>query len=1020
MKIACKLFGTPEVLKDGEPIIFPYKKAEALFYFMVIKKQCFRDSLVDIFWGSVDEETAKKSLRNAVYIINKTFKADVLVSPKRAIVTLNPDITFESDVSLFMDGCDGDDIKAYTGELLEGFLVKDAEGFDRWLLASRNIYRDTYISKLQKMIKQLMKEKKLEELEWHCKRLIEVDEFNEKAYRIMMNTYRRMGQYERCMDVYNQLAKLLKDELSITPDIKTNELLAEIMKERTERQAVMKNDEKEFFYGRKEELEFLDSNYERFITGRSGISVFIEGEAGIGKSFLVSRHLSGIPEAEVFVLRANCYLIEENYPLKPWHDILLQLSDLIRKENISIPVMLQRILSRTFPGFEAKEAAAGSAAESADVLRYVVAEKAVLDIFKVISNSKRILIFFEDIHWMDDMSLKLLQHLLMEDKSNSVLFISTIRKGFKSKLDVFIAETKARGLIEIIELERFGREETIELARGAMPDLKLTEEQEAMLYKETEGIPFFIVEFLNSLRHNQKTDVISQKVQDILKVRFLNVSEEGRKVLNILSCFYDEVSLEELLVVSEKSELELLDILGELEEKNLIKEVGDTRNVGFVFTHQKLREYIYSQLSGSKRKILHSRIARLLEENLKGDRSDSILYSRLIHHYSSAGNRLMALKYTIKNLEHYLCLSQEIFPVFSEDNLPGVAFMEMSEEQREKELLNVQNLISDIRNEEGNSRELDRLELSYMHMIGRGYVWSGQYRKGLAAIRKMIDRALLLGECSFALKGYRQMIYFAINTCNVKLMERYIEEAIEAADRCRHIGELAILTRLKGMHRVMDGRFEEGERILNQSIVMFEELEEKESYLLNIAASYNFLGECRRRNREFAEAIPFYDKAVSICKEKGLEQGLPVISTYAGQAAYDMKDYKKAKAYLTQAIEGYNKLNTLWERSTAYGYMAMVLVREHSYDEAKYYLRGAQIYADLVKSPYEKALLFRAQAEIGRLMECDDELRKAFSEVLDKPAEEYCDTGLRLMKNIKSCYESDILIELKNNKAPGI
>ena len=52
--ITCKLFGTPEILKNGEKIIFPYKKAEALFYYLMVKKQCFRDTLVELLWGSVE------------------------------------------------------------------------------------------------------------------------------------------------------------------------------------------------------------------------------------------------------------------------------------------------------------------------------------------------------------------------------------------------------------------------------------------------------------------------------------------------------------------------------------------------------------------------------------------------------------------------------------------------------------------------------------------------------------------------------------------------------------------------------------------------------------------------------------------------------------------------------------------------------------------------------------------------------------------------------------------------------
>jgi len=1013
--VTCKLFGTPEVLKNGEKIIFPYKKAEALFYYLMVKKQCFRDTIVEMLWGSVEEEIAKKSLRNAMYVVNKTFGDNVLVSPKRAIIMLNPEYEFITDVEVFLAGEDCGSIEAYTGEYLEGFLVKDADSFDKWIFSARDQYSDAYVNKLHKQIQKCIKEKKLGEVEFFCKNLIKIDEFNEKAYRILMNVYRKMGLYDKSIDVFNNLLKLLRSELSITPDQRTTELLGEILKEKATRQTSSRNEAEEFFYGRQEELELLGENYYRFISEKKGKSIVILGEAGLGKTALINRHLKAMEDEKLIVMKTNCYQAEENYLLKPWSDILYQLSKVIEAENIEIPVLLQRVVSHIFPAFAVKDDyVEQNPIEQIDILKYQVAEKAIIDIFKHVAKKKKIVLVFEDLQWADTMSFSLINEIIMDNKNQTMSFIISARTGHGGKIEKLLVDPKVYGLIQSIELKRFNREETMEFASGMMPKLNINSEMGNSIYRETEGNTFFIVEFLNNLKHNEKFYSISPKMQDIIQSRFLSVSEEGMKILNITSLFFDMVTLEELLEVSGKSELELLDIISGLEEKNLIKEIGEINNVGFAFTHQKLREFVYSQLSNSKRKILHSRIARLLEENLKGDRRDCILYSRLIHHYKSAGKRLPALNYTIKNLEYYLCLSQEIFPVFSEENIPKMTFMEMSEEQRQKELLQVQNMIAEIRNEEGNSRELDRLELAYIHMIGRGYVWSGQYRKGLAAIRRMTDRALVLGECSFALKGYRQMIYFAINTCNVKLMENHIEEAIKAAERCQLQGELAILTRLKGMHRVMDGRFAEGEEILKHSIVMFEQLEEKESYLLNIAAAYNFIGECRRRRKEFSSAIPYYDKAIAICKEKGFEQGLPVISTYAGQTAYDMKDYKKAKVYLAQAIEGYNKLNTLWERSTAYGYMAMLLVKERSFDEAKNCLKSAQVYADLVKSPYEKALLFRSQGEISRLMEYDTEMRQILSDILDKSAEEYCDTGLRLMKKAKNCYESDIMLNLRN------
>ena len=54
---------TPHILLDGEQIILPYKKAEALLYYMAIEKKATRDQIAALLWDSCDEATAKKNLR---------------------------------------------------------------------------------------------------------------------------------------------------------------------------------------------------------------------------------------------------------------------------------------------------------------------------------------------------------------------------------------------------------------------------------------------------------------------------------------------------------------------------------------------------------------------------------------------------------------------------------------------------------------------------------------------------------------------------------------------------------------------------------------------------------------------------------------------------------------------------------------------------------------------------------------------------------------------------------------------
>lgn len=1014
--ISCKLFGTPETLKNGEKVIFPYKKAEALFYYLIVKKQCFRDTLVELLWGSVDEETAKKSLRNAMYIVNKTFEDNVLVSPKRSIIMLNPEFTFASDVEAFLNNDDCRSIEAYEGEYLEGFLVKDADSFEKWIFSTRNQYRDTYVNKLYKLIQKCIKEKKLEEVELFCKNLIAVDEFNEKTYRILMNVYRKMGMYDKSIDVYNHLSKLLKNELSITPDQRTNELFGEIVKEKAARQTSSRYEADEFFYGRQAELELLGENYYRFISEKKGKSIVILGEAGLGKTALINRHLKVVEDEKLILLKSNCYQAEEDYLLKPWSNVLYQLSKVIEEENIEVPALLQRIVSHIFPAFAIKdEYVEQNPFEQIDILKYQAAEKAIIDIFKHVAEKKKILIVFEDIQWIDTMSLSLMNEIIMDNKNQSLIFIASARTGHGGKTEKFIVDSKVHGAIQVIELKRFNQEETMEFASGMMPELSLGSELVNSIYRETEGNTFFIVEFLNNLKDNENLYTISSKMQDIMRSRFLSVSEEGMKILNIISLFFDMVTVEELLEVSGKSELELLDIIEELEEKNLIKEIGEIKNVGFTFTHQKLREFVYSQLSVSKRKILHSRIARLLERRLKGDKRDTLLYSKLIYHCMNGGYRLAALKYTIKNLEQYLGINHEIFPVFYEDGTIEDNLIEISEEQLLEDLEKVKALIKEIKDEEGYSKELEKIELSFKHMVGRGFIRSGDYKQGLAIIKDMTDHALRIEDYDIAIKGYKQMIYFCINTFNTGLMEGYIEEAIKAAEKYSLNEELCILLRLKGMQRVMDGRFSEGENILKQTISLFESLDHKEKYILNIAACYNFIGESKRRSMEFYSSIFYYDRAIEICREKDLVRGIPIFSTNAGQAAYDMGDYSKAKSYLTRAIGAFMQLNSLWGRSTAYGYMSLLFIKESRYEEALSYITRAESFAEIMQNPYEIALIYRVKAEIRKNMDFNTKLKEVFSDYLTDQVMEYCDKGISMLKKIKNCYELDILKNLKGS-----
>ncbi|WP_432408722.1 AAA family ATPase [Wukongibacter sp. M2B1] len=1011
--ISAKLLGTPIVRKDKEDVVFPYGKAEALFYYMLVKKRSSRDVLVDLFWSNIALTSAKKNLRNAVYIIKKVFNEEILISPQRTIVELNSEMDFELDIDRFLNDCGDSSIKAYSGEFLEGFFVKDASCFEEWMLALRNQYRDNYVQKLYKEIESFSKNKKWNEAEKYSNKIIDIDPFDENAYRVQMKLYDEMGKYNKCINIYNNLVKLLDKELSIAPDIKTTELFERIVRNKTVKQTLSKDQSKEFFYGRDKEISILNENYYKLINNNNPKSIIILGEAGIGKSKLLNRFLESISESDSYYFISNCYQAEEKFLLKPWNNIFQQLSTMTENERLDIPVMLRKIVGQIFPTFILKNSSDDvNLTEKVESLSYDTIEKTIVEIFKRISKTNKIILAFDDLQWIDSMSLALLKNIILSNKNKSIIVIATCRNGHGENIDNFLAEMGMYETIRKLNIDRFNKKETIDFITKMMPDHKLPNKTKDIIYSETEGNPLFIVELLNSMKDNDKFKLMTPKLKDVLRNRFFNVSKEGRKILNIASAFFDKVTFEDLQQITLTSDLEFIEVIEELQSKYLIKELIEGNKISFVFTHQKLREFIYSQLSFSKRRLLHNKIADLLEKQLKDDSTDSILYSRLIYHYYSAGNKALELKYRIKNLDGYLNLCHEVFPVIDDTNRIRHENPYLKKEFT-SELSKISELLREVENNNKYDENIKFLEISFLHILARYYIMKGEYDTGLKKTNEMIEKSLILKDYESALKGYMKIIYYCINTRNNMLMSENIRKAFKITKKHGQRGQIGILLRLKGLQKIMEGKYSEGERLLKNSINIFRTVEDKEKYISNIAASHNYIGDSKRYRKEFKQAIAHYEKAIVICEDKGLIGGLAVANTNAGQAAYDKGDFEKAKVYLQKAITLYQQFDLVWARSTANGFYTMLLVREGKCDEAIKYLKNAEKFSDKVKSSYEKGLMYRVKAEISMLIEKKN-IKCKLSQYLNESIHEYCDKGIAYLEDINGSYEIEILKEIRN------
>lgn len=1025
-QLKIKLFGTPGIYQDGTLVNFPFRKAEAVLYYLAVNGQTSREELAALLWGETDDAGARKCLRDALYKIRRAIGTDDLFRAEKQIAAFAPTVTIETDTAVFLDsGSLEESVEAYSGEFLSGFAVKDAEEFETWARARRQEFRELYIKKLYKRIEESKNDPNTD-IEAYARRIIRADEFDENAYRILMESFAQRGAFNKAVELYNLLLELLEEELGITPDTQTRKLYAKVMEMRRSFQPDKDTGQPQtpdrFFFGRGPELQLLKHQYNTFIHPpkpglKAAKSIFITGEAGIGKTNLKDQFLHSVSPSACTLIETHCYPAEENYLLKPWNGVMAKVLDILRRSGSDVPLMWETVIAEVFPFLAPLssqwQGAKQKPVEKTGSLKPAVIEETIIHLLKAASRSKKILLVFEDLQWIDNMSLSLVSALLLQEECRDILFVGTMRSGHGENLDRFLALMSRYDKLERIGLKRFSRQETFDFITQAMPGREMKQEMKQRIYTETEGNPFFMVEFLNLLRDKKEMNVsqalngMTSRMQGILESRIMDISDGGKKLLNIMSLFFDKIDLDLLQRVSGKSEYQLLDMIEELKQKYIIKEFDEDGSIFYDFTHHKLREFVYSRQSLGRRKILHNKIGTVLEQFLENAKRDIVMYPRLIYHFTNGRNLPAALKYSIKNARVYLDVSHDLFPELRPVKTDKNKYIQgTSREAALKYMDQIRELVEKVKDAERETDDIIALEMEFLYIQGRYLIMQGDYHKGVQVINRVIHGAGRIGNHRQAVKAHIQMIFYAYQAHRKDIMSQHIEAAATIARTFDFKRDKGILMRLKGLLLIITGDYSEAEKQLRDSIQWFETLDPGGgAYALHIAAAYNYIGDIRRINRGFTEAIELYGKAIEISREKQALSSLATFNTNAGHAAYEMGDHDTAQRYFLEAVDMYDKFDTLWGRSNAEGYLALILIEQNKFSAALECLERGLFYAEKLKNPYRLGVIYKIMAQIRKEMEANQPLKQVFNHFLGQSPDHYIDRAREFFRQTDSAYE---------------
>jgi class 3 adenylate cyclase len=346
------------------------------------------------------------------------------------------------------------------------------------------------------------------------------------------------------------------------------------------------------FVGRERELELLLDGYERSKEGR-GQAFSIVSEAGVGKSRLLYEFRKAVANENVTFLEGRCLSYSRGVTYHPIIDILKsnfdiqegdgdsairekvknQLKTLGADEAFTLPYLLELLSVKDSGIDQIPMSPEERKVRLIDALNRIVLRG---------SERRPLIMAIEDLHWSDKSSEELLRDLLDSIAGARVFLIFTYRPEF-------VHTWGGKSYHSQVNLNRLSNRESLTMVNYLLGSEDIDIDIEELILEKTEGVPFFIEEFIRSLqdlniieRKDNKYHlvkdiqkvIIPSTIQDIIMARVDSLPEIAKEVLQTGSVIEREFSYKLINRVMRISQDELLSHLSVLKDAELLYERG--------------------------------------------------------------------------------------------------------------------------------------------------------------------------------------------------------------------------------------------------------------------------------------------------------------------------------------------------------------------------------------------------------------------------------------------------------------
>ena len=421
--------------------------------------------------------------------------------------------------------------------------------------------------------------------------------------------------------------------------------------------------------GRQEEKQLLKGRLEQLLVDGVSSIVFLEADAGYGKSRLTEDFIETIQSEEVTLFQANADAIESATPhfairdllfdalginaLTPAEDVRSMVEKLLPETEL---INLLPLLSSIIP-VEIAESPFTHQIEGE--ARANQTARLVVELIKRSRSHGATVIIFDDTHWLDSASWGVVVALAREVKPLMLMLVTRPVSEPSQEMTQLLGAASA----QLMRMDRMSEADIVELVCTRLGVRTLPDIITRLILDRTDGHPYFSEEMAYALRDNNVIEIkdgncllvgitnsdslddidIPGSIEGIITSRIDRLSPEQAmtiKVASVIGRTFSLKLLQELHPVSSDIEAlrkELLEC-GRL-HLTPIDTPGD--DASYIFKHMITREVSYSLLLNDQSKGLNARLAERYEADAKSP------YSLLAHHWELAEYPDKALHYLV-------------------------------------------------------------------------------------------------------------------------------------------------------------------------------------------------------------------------------------------------------------------------------------------------------------------------------------------------------------------------------------